>query len=365
MSDPVSICFVSPKAYGLFDPAAASNYGGAEVDLYMLAVELAKDPGFRVSFVTADYGQPPEQTIDNVRLLKSLSFREPPFAGAWKIWRALKRADAQFYMIKTISPGVPLTWAFCRLHRRRFLYRTASARECDGACRSDQPLTAKLFYRCLRHADGVFAQNRQDAARLRERFSIPAVVIPNGHRLQDSPPAEKQTVLWVGRSAEVKHPERFFELARAFPREPFVMVCRRATGDANYDRLRQQAAAVENLEFHENVDFARIGDCFARARVFVNTSDSEGFANTFIQAAAAGTCILTWSVNPDNFLTEYQCGLACQANAEKLNQGLSFLLEDNRCLDLGQNGRRYVREHHDITAIAEQYKTYLRQRNGG
>lgn len=365
MSDPIRICFIAPKAYGLFDPSAATGYGGAEVDLYMLAVELAKDESFRVSFITADYGQPPEQTIENVRLLKSLSFREPSLLGAWKIRRAMKAADAQFYMLKTISPGVPLAWAFCRLHRRRFLYRTAHQDECDRSYMRTRPLLGPIFEFCLRRADRVFAQNQSDSEQLRRHLGVESIPIPNGHRLPETAPVEKTTILWVGRSAGFKHPERFLELARAFPQERFVMICRRATGDRDYERLKEQAAAVGNLEFRENVEFDRIGEYFALAKVFVNTSDAEGFANTFIQAAAAGTCILTWTVNPDGFLTEYNCGLACGGDAEKLRQGLRFLIDKDRFLEMGQNARRYVLQRHDIAAVAEEYKNHLRQMGGG
>ncbi len=53
------VCFVSLKAYPLFNPDISSVFGGAEVDLYMLATELANDERFEVSFIVGDYGQPP------------------------------------------------------------------------------------------------------------------------------------------------------------------------------------------------------------------------------------------------------------------------------------------------------------------
>ena len=55
---PVRVCFVIMKAYPLFNPEIKSVFGGAEVDFYNLATELAKDKNFDVSCVVADYGQP-------------------------------------------------------------------------------------------------------------------------------------------------------------------------------------------------------------------------------------------------------------------------------------------------------------------
>ena len=152
-----------------------------------------------------------------------------------------------------------------------------------------------------------------------------------------------------------------FPLKLAAAGESITPICRPATGDTNYPQLQKQAEAVENLEFHTDVDFSKTDAYFAAAKVFVNTSDAEGFANTFIQATKAATPILTWQVNPDQFLTQYQCGLACGGDMDKLAQGLSFLLENRRYQELGQNGQRYVQEHHDITKITERYKQVFRE----
>ncbi len=56
IQSPIRVCFISPKAYPLFNPNVEAVFGGAEVDLYYLATELAKDDSFTVSFITADYG---------------------------------------------------------------------------------------------------------------------------------------------------------------------------------------------------------------------------------------------------------------------------------------------------------------------
>jgi glycosyltransferase involved in cell wall biosynthesis len=358
---PISICFVSPKAYGLFEPTVKTNFGGAEVDMYMLATELAKDPAFAVTFLVADYGQPAEELRENVRLLKSLDWRQNPLSGAAKIWKTLKRADTQFYLCKTASPGVPLVYTFCRLHRRRFLYRTAHRHECDGTYRAEHPIWGRLFYWALRGAARVFAQNEEDSRLLKETAHVEAEVIANGHRLRQCWTEPRKYILWVGRSAQFKHPERFLELARRCIQEQFVIVCRPAAGDRNYEVLQKEAATIGNLTFYSDVDFFELDRFFAAAKVFVNTSDAEGFPNTFIQAAAAGTAILSWQVNPDGFLTRWQCGLACGGTMERLTEGLRFLLEQDRYIEIGQNGLRYVRQHHDISVLVERYKESLRK----
>ncbi|HDS84403.1 MAG TPA: glycosyltransferase [Phycisphaerales bacterium] len=352
----IRICFVSPKAYPIFNPQVEAVFGGAEVDLYLIATELAKDQRFEPVFVTADYGQDNIETRQSVRLIKSLDFAQNPLIGARKIWNALKQADAAIYLLKTASPGVPLVQHFCRTYRRRFVYKTASQAECDGGYTREHPVLGRLFIRSLRQAAQVIVQSRQDHDNLRRHFGIDSVIIPNGHRLSDVPAAEKKTILWVGRSAAVKGPQRFLDLAAAFPQESFVMVCPRATGDVAYDQLRQRAGQLPNLTFYDHVGFSEIEHFFAEAKVLVNTSDSEGFPNTFIQAGKAAAAILSFKVNPDDVLTRHAIGLAGDGTPDTLALNLRRLLTDDRWKEPAQNGLAYVRRRHAIETLIESYK---------
>ena len=61
---PIKVCFVCPKAYPLFNPSICKLFGGAELDLYLLACELTKDENYEVSCIVADYGQEKIEIID-------------------------------------------------------------------------------------------------------------------------------------------------------------------------------------------------------------------------------------------------------------------------------------------------------------
>jgi len=360
MTDPdkqLKICFVSPKAYPLFAPRPGETFGGAEVDLFYLGVELARDSSFRVSFITADYGQPEVEVHDGVSIIKSLRFTDSSLVAAVKIWSALRKADADMYMIKSVSPGTWLTALFCRLRRKIFLYRSAHSTHCDGTYIRKHPFASKLFALSLRQAAAVFVQNETDRDGLKRTLHLDSVVIPNGHLLRRPGGADRRTILWAGRSADFKRPWIFIDLAAKFSDEQFVMICQQATGDTNYGRLRDLAAKRANLQFIEHVPFNEIDAYFLNARVFVrvfvNTSTSEGFPNTFIQAGKCATPILSLNVNPDGFLDRYSCGICCGDDEVRLADSLRTMLDDQRCEQMGRSAREYVEANHDITKIVE------------
>ena len=357
----IKVCFVCPKVYPLFDAGCAGVIGGAEVDLYNLGTELAKDPSFEVSYVTADYGQEAEVQIEGVRLIRSLNFKRGLISGATRLWGAMRRADADVYMIKTASPGVPLTAAFCRLHGRRFVYRSAHQDDCDGTYLRRHPIIGKAYVRALKRASLITTQNESDRNNLSRLHGLESVVIPNGHRLASVIAGARETILWVGRTAQFKHPERFIALARRLPSEKFVMICQQATGDESYEGVVRRAAETANLTFSSRVAYHAIDAYFQAARVLVNTSDAEGFPNTFIEACKWGVPILSLNVNPDDFLDHWSCGVCCNGDEEGLVKGLQWLLDKDRYIEVGGNARRYVEATHDITTIVELYKEFFRQ----
>ncbi|MFV2004705.1 MAG: glycosyltransferase family 4 protein [Gammaproteobacteria bacterium] len=359
--NPIRVCFIAPKAYPLFNTDIKSVFGGAEIDLYHIATELAKSPDFDVSFITADYGQAERENIENITVLKSFKLKQNAIFGAIKIWGSLKAANAEIYVIKTASLGVPLLSLFCKLNKRHFIYRTAHQSECDGSYARDNKIIGKLFVSALAKADILFTQNHEDTVNLKNLFQLESIVIPNGHRASEPKQEEKKSILWTGRSADFKHPGRFLELAEQFPAEKFVMICQQATEDTQYETLVSKANSLANVEFIERVPFQEIDKYFRAAKVLVNTSESEGFSNTFIQAFKAATPIVSYNVNPDDFLTKYDCGIFCQGSTEKMKQALQFILENDRYIESGKNGRKLFEEQYDIQNIIELYKEHFRR----
>ena len=353
----IKVCFVAPKAYPIFNPDKGDYSGGAEVDLYYLATEFARDSNFEVSFIVADYGQNDVEIIENVTVLKALDFRRNLLNGLLRTWHALQLAEADIYVMKCASAGAFLVAMFCKIHRKIFVYRIASLLESDGTYIRQHPVLGRLFAWSLRQAKLIFAQNAIDAQNLTRTLGLSSHVIPNGHRLSATQQLSRDIILWVGRDAPIKKPERFLELAKAVPNEHFTIVCQTFHNDRHYKDLVVLAGAIPNLQFIRHVPFNRIDAYFQRAKIFVNTSDAEGFPNTFIQAGKAGAAILSFNVNPDGFLDKYHCGLGCNGDLTRLTYNLKVMLENNKYVEFGANARRYVEEHHDITKVAAEYKS--------
>jgi glycosyltransferase involved in cell wall biosynthesis len=141
--------------------------------------------------------------------------------------------------------------------------------------------------------DAITAQSARQAELVRRHYGREAVIIPNPY----APPPRLRArrddlVLWVGVMRQQKRPDRFIDLARALPQYRFRMIGGPdgyiANSQAYYEAIRAEATTVPNLEFLGFLPVADVEPHFDEARVLVNTSEYEGFPNTFLQAWARG-----------------------------------------------------------------------------
>jgi hypothetical protein len=73
--------------------------------------------------------------------------------------------------------------------------------------------------------------------------------------------------------------------------------------------VAREAASCPNLRFIESVPYHRIQDHYDRARIFVNTSEWEGWPNSFIQAGLGRAALLSLAVNPDGLFEKFRLGV--------------------------------------------------------
>jgi glycosyltransferase involved in cell wall biosynthesis len=367
MPKPVKICFVGFYAWPLFRPARTGDIGGAEVQLYTLARELARDSGFHVDFVVRDESGGSE-LIDGVSVHKLPLIRKPgpgrQLAYAAGLWRLLRTIRPDVVVQRAAGSLTALLGTYCALYRKRFVYMIAH----DADVEPEKPpwfpgAGAWRAYRFgLRLADRVIAQHDGQRQRLLRNYGKACIVRPCALEAIDAlPVGARRTILWVGRCERIKQPEMFIALAQAFPRESFVMVWPpAASGPAYFESIRSQALKLDNLTFVEYVAFAEIGAYFRAALVFVNTALQEGFPNTFVQAWMNGAPVLSLAVDSGGVLARHGIGISCGGSAAALEKALSSLLEDHpRRERLSRSAYTYAREHHDIRRQIEFDRLWL------
>jgi len=340
---PISIAVVSLGACALTEPGSDFPVGGAELQLDLLAKKLAEQPGFRVALYVADVGQ--DEREEEAVLIRPLvvmarDLRLTLFKSV-AILRRLARERHDLYVTRSASGINGLVFLASRLSGGRHLHMCAHDDECSGKVDATLSRMARRFHRlAMRRADAIACQTEAQREALRQYYNRDAAVCPN--LPPPAPPEEagqpRDGVLWVGRDVEWKRPELFVELATRLPDHTFTMVCQPQPGR---DVGRLGANAPDNLKIVPGLPFRETERLFATHQVFVNTSRVEGFPNTFLQAAAAGTPIVSLSVDPGGLIARRKAGFVCDGWSEKAVGGVRKLTESSTLFaEYSANARR-------------------------
>jgi len=212
----------------------------------------------------------------------------------------------------------------------------------------------------LSNAAAVIAQNSHQRRLAESVLSTKVYQIPNCYPNDPVDPTDWEysspVIFWAARFQPWKQPEIVAELAADLPEITFVMAG--GPGDENlFAKLKQRSENLDNLEVLGHVPFSKIDYYFAAADLFLNTSEFEGFPNTFLQAWTQETSVASLQVDPDGILSSQKIGFVADGSVERLRDHIETLAENpDQLAKLGRASYEYLQKHHTVEAIADRYE---------
>ena len=146
------------------------------------------------------------------------------------------------------------------------------------------------------------------------------------------------------------------------------MIAHTELGDAKtlFERCQSEIANVENLRFIQSVPFREIDRYFDRAKLLVNTSWSEGFPNTFVQAMWSAMPIASLHYDPDGIIARHELGVPPTGDLDAFASEIRKLLSDaERLKRCGANAYAYANEHHNLERNGQVLAEHLRRLAAG
>jgi glycosyltransferase involved in cell wall biosynthesis len=354
-----SICFVAPNAYPVLAGADDIQWiGGAEVQQVIVARGLAAR-GYRVSMICLDFGQSVVVEVDGIKVLRAfrrnaglpiVRFISPRLTSLWKCMRL---ADADIYYQRGAAMLTGLVSAFARHHRRKSIFAVA------GAPKIQLARDRWLYEYGVRRVDRVFVQHDEQAAFVRTAYGREPYLVPNCYQRPEESTCGRDRILWVSTIRRLKRPELMFELARAMPEFRITIVGGPSGEDPRYYKsIERQAQGLRNVEFVGFVPYSRVDRFFDEAAIFVNTSETEGFPNTFLQAWSRGIPTVSF-VDCGARINGAQVGWVVDSQAA-MHETIKRLMNDEALRsEAGSRCRAYFDANHTPDHVLDLYEEYL------
>jgi glycosyltransferase involved in cell wall biosynthesis len=362
----VRICFVAPQAYPLLSGRLDIELvGGAELQQVLIARALAAR-GVDVSMVCCDFGQEREVAIDGIRVLRAYA----PDAGVpvvrfvWprltSIWQGMRRADAEVYYQRAAGMLTGVVAEFCRQHGRKSVFAAAGNPDMTRNTPRIRYARDRWIYEYgLRHVDQIVVQNDMQAELCRANFGRQPVKLLSVYEKPGIPgPIDRGTcVLWVSTIRGLKQPQRFLDLAARLPQVAFRMIGGPGYGESGLFRsVRDRARSLPNVEFMGFLPLEQTEAHFETARVFVNTSESEGFPNTFLQAWSRGIPTVSF-IDAGARLDGKPIGAVVNGLEELVEVVATLVKDDVAARAEGGASLRYFNRFHSIESVIPAYES--------
>jgi glycosyltransferase involved in cell wall biosynthesis len=345
--------------------------GGAELQTVLIARALA-DRGFTVRHIVLATN-PLVAERDGVETIPlSESYGVGGLARRRAIFESLRQANAELYIQRSAGFGTGVVGVFTSMFRRRFVFSSSS----EADFRLDRPTMAaagasldhwptRMQYRLgLRLADAIVVQTETQLELARRRLKRRAVVIRSFSSVDPArADGQRSSFLWVGGFVDVKDPLSYVRLAKAVPEAEFRMLAT-DRGSAWSDlaaKVRTEAAAVPNLRMLSSRPRGGVLELYPQATALINTSRFEGFPNTFLEAWAHSTPVLSLRVDPDGVIANHGLGIAARGSLERLALAVRRYRQDQRiAAAAGARARAYVEQSHDPAIIGNQWAELIR-----
>ena len=344
----MKILFLSSHAHYALDPEATRVSGGAELQVALLARELAQR-GHEVVIVGGDTGQEDDKILDGVMTSKGGKFHT---GGLLDTALALPRVIGLLvrYRPEYVAVLGWTAWLYILAWLRpllgfKLIFICGLDTEIDGSFGRTHGWRGRLFEKGVKVADRRFAMSDYQAELFQRQGLSHALyrslVLPRKHPRTAQ---KSEDLLWIGRCQNIKRPHLFLDLAERLPNAHSTMICS-CEDMPLWEAIAARAKTLKNVTFLEKVSYHSIQEYYDRAKLLVSTSEAEGVPNVMIQAAQGGAGIISLEMDPDGMIARFEAGFCAYGNFETLVIKLQRLLSDSAaCAAMGAGSERIVLE---------------------
>ena len=343
--------------------------GGAELQAYYLA-ETAKNNHWDVHYIFISNGDPYKNslgiTLHPIKKSKlAAKLGNIKYVYLFQIWRRLYQINPDAVYQRAASSLSGIANLYASLNSKKMVFHIAH---------DNGVIPIKLNWRSffqvpelllkksgLKRSTTIIAQTNYQAQKFLKTYGRAVTrVIPNAHPEPETLQVKNKTlsIVWIANMKPIKQPEIFIELAAELKKTHDVD-CTMIGRIDNYSDTIRKAVNEGYIKALGEISNDKVNELLEKSHILINTSISEGFSNTFIQAWMRGTPVVSLHVNPDNLFSTQNIGF-CSMDFNGLVRDVSRLLKNENDIlnSMAASSIEYAHKHHSINNMHELLKEF-------
>lgn len=264
-------------------------------------------------------------------------------------------------------PGVLIGFLIFLLSKtsKKTIIRVSSDVQVEAQYTKDFNRFQKTMWQfCFKHSDYIFVQNTYQLNRFQKLYPNKVYKLrnPYGGSINEKPlPYESRSyIAWIGNIREAKNIPLLIEIAKKLPKVEFVIAGKVLNKASKLLEEFNLLVELENVRYLGFLNTAQIAEVLAQSYFLLNTSHFEGFSNTYLEAFAAGTPVLSPKQNdPDDIIQNNKMGYIYN-DAEGLQKFIKNLEEDVMLYQiLVENCKNYMLNQHSPEKQGNEFRNII------
>ena len=341
--------------------------GGAQYQIKCLVEEALKQEKYEITFVARNYD----------RSYQPAGYQIIPLAEERDKRRGLPRFISDYRNLKQIlsnlKPDVVYQRVGCSLTgsvaylaqsmRFKLIWHVASEVDVTpfkfklSRYLISNFIEKKIMEFGIKHIEDIVVQTEDQAQLLTQNYGRKyRAVIPNFHPFPEEAinKSDPVKIVWLANLKSLKQPEAFIKLAQALIHEKnarFIMIGAMQGSTEWRQKLLSDIDNLDNLDYVGPKTQDEVNEILSSSHILVNTSQYEGFSNTFIQAWMREMPVVSLNVNPDRIFDKQPIGFHAKT-AENLIKKVKILIHDQELrYSMGGNAKRYAFQNHSLKNV--------------
>jgi hypothetical protein len=267
-----------------------------------------------------------------------------------------------YFLLKLTGSKIKLFWGIAGDHDLTSKYnylRVNYARSIYAKLNAGLVFNLSSFF-LLKFSDGIICQTEWQVEKCKARSKkksislITNIYSKNIDKIE--PGNETQTrAIWIGKFSGNKGEDTLLKIAKDIPQQKITCLGH-VTEDFKTTETYVEITKQNNLILKGRVKAHEVPFYIANSDYILNTSPSEGLSNVFLEAWDKEKPVISYIVNPNQYLTTGEAGYCAHGSYTKLISLLREIEKDTVFLKYhGRKGKEILDKHHKPEVIIPKY----------